>query len=107
MNANVCYFLKAVSVPRVTRDQFVPNNVSDSEEDEVGNIPLVKFKTNNNTSDIEVRAFFGISPSFDSDDRYWNGREGEMPLPLGYQMARDTNFYSNKRKRKKMEVKFN
>lgn len=75
MNANVCYFLKAVSVPRVTRALFVPNSVSDSEEDEVGNIPLVKYK--DNTSDIEVRAFFGISPSFDSDDR-----EGEMPLPL-------------------------
>lgn len=44
-------------------------------------LPLVKFKTKDNTSDIEVRAFFGISPLFESDrNRYWNCREGEWGM---------------------------
>lgn len=44
------------SISTVSRGQFVPTKLSYSEGDEVGNIPLVKSKTEDNMSDNEVTA---------------------------------------------------
>lgn len=66
----IWWFLKSCQVlpyPEKLEISLSPTMWVTEKEMRLKTLPLVKSKTKDNTSDIEVRAFFGISPSFESD----------------------------------------